>query len=110
MERLRILLDTRHSCSALLHVQGADPFIIQTVLGQSQLSTTRRYTHGPVEVTEGLLKSAARAAPSYPSRILAERASVLAGDLTRDSTPAPAGEQHLGSLLFLGRYGATRRG
>jgi integrase len=44
--------DTRHSCGTLLHVQGADPFIIQTVLGHSQLSTTRRYTHVPVEVTK----------------------------------------------------------
>ena len=44
--------DTRHSCGTLLHVQGADPFIIQKVLGHSQLSTTRRYTHVPVEVTK----------------------------------------------------------
>jgi integrase len=44
--------DTRHSCGTLLHVQGADPFIIQTVLGHSQLSTTHRYTHVPIEVTK----------------------------------------------------------
>ena len=43
--------DTRHSCGTLLHVQGADPFMIQTVLGHSQLTTTRRYTHVPIEVT-----------------------------------------------------------
>jgi integrase len=47
--------DTRHSCGTLLHVQGADPFIIQKVLGHSQLSTTRRYTHTPVEVTKPAL-------------------------------------------------------
>jgi integrase len=47
--------DTRHSCGTLLHVQGADPFTIQTVLGHSQLSTTRRYTHVPVEVTRPAL-------------------------------------------------------
>jgi integrase len=44
--------DTRHSCGTLLHVQGADPFIIQKVLGHSQLSTTKRYTHVPMEVTK----------------------------------------------------------
>jgi integrase len=48
--------DTRHSCGTLLHLQGADPFIIQKVLGHSQLSTTRRYTHTPVEVTRPALE------------------------------------------------------
>jgi integrase len=43
--------DTRHSCGTLLHLQGADPFMIQRALGHSQLSTTRRYVHVPVEVT-----------------------------------------------------------
>uniref|UniRef100_Q01TT5 Phage integrase family protein n=1 Tax=Solibacter usitatus (strain Ellin6076) TaxID=234267 RepID=Q01TT5_SOLUE len=47
--------DTRHSCGTLLHLQGADPFIIQKVLGHSQLSTTRRYTHTPIEVTRPAL-------------------------------------------------------
>ena len=47
--------DTRHSCGTLLHVQGADPFIIQKVLGHSQLSTTRRYTHVPIQVTKAAL-------------------------------------------------------
>ena len=47
--------DTRHSCGTLLHVQGADPFIIQKVLGHSQLSTTRRYTNVPVAVTKTAL-------------------------------------------------------
>ena len=36
--------DTRRSCGTLLHVQGADPLVIQTVQGHSQLTTTRRYT------------------------------------------------------------------
>jgi integrase len=45
----------RHCCGTLLHVQGADPFIIHTVLGHSQLSTKRRYTHAPVEVTRPAL-------------------------------------------------------
>lgn len=44
--------DARHTCGTLLHVQGADPFIIQKVLGHSQLTTTRRYTHVPIEVTK----------------------------------------------------------
>jgi integrase len=35
--------DMRHCCGTLLHVQRADPFIIHTVLGHSQLSTKRRY-------------------------------------------------------------------
>lgn len=43
--------DARHSCATMLHAQGADPFIIQRVLGHSQLSTTKRYVHLPVEVT-----------------------------------------------------------
>jgi integrase len=47
--------DTRHTCGTLLHVQGADPFVIKEVLGHSQLSTTKRYTHVPVEVTGAAL-------------------------------------------------------
>jgi integrase len=65
--------DTRHSCGTLLHVQGADPFIIQKVLGHSQLSTTRRYTHVPAAVTktaldglESLFQSAG-SAPAEPA-------------------------------------------
>jgi len=65
--------DTRHSCGTLLHVQGADPFIIQKVLGHSQLSTTRRYTHVPIQVArtaldglESLFKAAAKTADQKP--------------------------------------------
>jgi integrase len=47
--------ETRHTCGTLLHVQGADPFTIQKVLGHSQLSTTRRYTHTLIEVTKPAL-------------------------------------------------------
>ncbi len=47
--------DTRHSCGTLLHVQGADPFIIQKVLGHSQVSTTRKYTHVPIQITKTAL-------------------------------------------------------
>ena len=47
--------DTPHTCGTLLHVQGAAPFIIQKVLGHSQLSTTKRYTHVPVEITGAAL-------------------------------------------------------
>jgi integrase len=47
--------DTRHSCGTLLHAQGASSLTIQTVLGHTQLSTTRRYTHVPIKI----LKTAA---------------------------------------------------
>lgn len=47
--------DTRHSCGTLLNAQGASPFTIQRVLGHSQLSTTKRYTHVPIEVTKAAL-------------------------------------------------------
>jgi integrase len=43
--------DTRHTCGTLLHVQGADIFVIKQVLGHTQLSTTKRYTHVPIQVT-----------------------------------------------------------
>jgi integrase len=44
--------DARHSCATLLHAQKADGFTIQQVLGHSQLSTTRRYTHVDIAVTK----------------------------------------------------------
>lgn len=47
--------NTRHSCGTLLHAQGATTFTIQTVLGHSQLSTTKRYTHVPIEVAKTAL-------------------------------------------------------
>ena len=47
--------DTRHICGTLLHAQGATTFTIQTVLGHSQLSATKRYTHVPIEVTKTAL-------------------------------------------------------
>jgi integrase len=46
------LHDCRHTCGTLLHAQGADPFVIQQVLGHTQLSTTRRYTHVDTAVTK----------------------------------------------------------
>jgi len=49
--RLRVH-DARHSCATLLHAQKADGFTIQQVLGHSQLSTTRRYTHIDIAVTK----------------------------------------------------------
>jgi integrase len=68
--------DTRHTCGTLLHVQGADPFVIKEVLGHSQLSTTKRYTHVPIQVTgaaldglDALLKAAKDALPSRPATV-----------------------------------------
>jgi integrase len=46
--------DLRHTCGTFLHSQGVSPFVIQEILGHSQLSTTRRYTH----VDTALQKSA----------------------------------------------------
>ena len=39
-----------------LNAQGASPFTIERVLGHSQLSTTKRYTHVPIEVTKAALE------------------------------------------------------
>jgi hypothetical protein len=36
--------------------KGTDPVIIGKVLGHSQFSTTRRYTHVPIEVTKSALE------------------------------------------------------
>jgi len=47
--------DCRHSCATLLHAQGADGFTIQQVLGHSQISTTRRYTHVKPEVIKPVI-------------------------------------------------------
>ncbi len=37
--------DLRHTCGTFLHAQGVSEFTIQEILGHSQLTTTRRYTH-----------------------------------------------------------------
>jgi hypothetical protein len=47
--------DLRHTCGTFLHAQGVDPFTIQEILGHSQLSTTRRYTHVNVAVQKAAL-------------------------------------------------------
>jgi integrase len=74
--------DTRHSCGTLLHVQGADPFIIQKVLGHSQLSTTRRYTHTPVEVTRPAL---ARLESLFDSTEKASEKNLVANSVANSS-------------------------
>jgi integrase len=50
------LHDTRHTAGTMLHAQGASPFVIQAVLGHSQLSTTKRYTAIPMEVSKAALE------------------------------------------------------
>ncbi len=47
--------DTRHTAGTMLHLQGANPFVIQKVLRHSQLVTTRRYVHVPVPITKAAL-------------------------------------------------------
>jgi integrase len=68
--------DTRHTCGTLLHVQGADIFIIKEVLGHSQLSTTKQYTHVPIQLTgaaldglDALLKAAKSAPATDPATV-----------------------------------------
>jgi integrase len=39
------LHDLRHTCGTFLRAQGVSPFTIEEILGYSQLSATRRYTH-----------------------------------------------------------------
>lgn len=53
----------------MLHLQGADPFVIQQVLRHSQLTTTKRYTHVPISVIKAALDKvdAFYAAPSKPA-------------------------------------------
>jgi integrase len=77
--------DARHSCGTLLHVQGADPFIIQKVLGHSQLSTTRRYTHVPVEVTRPALT---RLESLFNSRKKAAEKTLVANSVANGIKPA----------------------
>ncbi|MEU8038414.1 tyrosine-type recombinase/integrase [Streptosporangium sp. NPDC049078] len=47
--------DARHTAATLLLEQGVDIRVIQAVLGHSQLTTTKRYTH----ITEALAIEAA---------------------------------------------------
>jgi integrase len=70
--------DTRHTCGTLLHAQGANPFVIQKVLGHSQLSTTRRYTHLDTEVT--------RPAITLLESLFASSAKTQDPDLVTDTT------------------------
>ncbi len=77
--------DTRHSCGTLLHVQGADPFTIQTVLGHSQLSTTRRYTHVPVEVTRPALT---RLESLFDSTEKASEKTLVANSVANSKAPS----------------------
>jgi len=66
--------DLRHTCGTFLHKQGASPFVIQEILGHSQLSTTRRYTHVDRELQKSALGKVGdllkRPAASGPTAIL----------------------------------------
>lgn len=47
--------DLRHTCGTFLHAQGVSPFTIQEILGHSQLTTTRRYTHADTALQKAAL-------------------------------------------------------
>jgi integrase len=67
--------DARHSTGSMLHAAGASPFTIMEVLGHSQISTTKRYTHTPVAVLEDALTKVGNAVEEAAKRLPTEQES-----------------------------------
>lgn len=65
--------DARHSTGSMLHAAGASPFTIMEILGHSQISTTKRYTHTPVAVLEDALNKMGSAVEEAAKRLPAEQ-------------------------------------